>query len=160
MSFLQNWPAFRTARSVPPKVWRRALLIGSGVSLLAPIVLAIILGLAANLLKRLGLADVADVFEPFAVFMWATLLGIVPSLIPAILVARVAIKTGYAGWACALLSGGIIAFLFFEYVMEIKPEGMPVGVGFGLGFGALFWGSARLSTPAAFVVTKTSKDDM
>lgn len=47
----------------------------------------------------------------------------------------------------------------FVFVIPIDQDGVPIGAGFGVVFGAFFWLSARLSTPAAFMVVPKSTDN-
>ncbi len=157
-SFFQNWPVVRTARSAPHSVQRRAVVVGSGVSLIFPLFVAMITGAFAWFFGMLGFAELSDFLVQFNVLMGLSLIGIIPSIFVAAPVAIIAIKTGYAGWACALSAGAIVAYLFSENVMEFEPEGVALCVGFGLFYSALFWLTARLSTPAAFIARDRAKD--
>ncbi|MBT8152372.1 hypothetical protein KMP13_00345 [Epibacterium ulvae] len=51
-----------------------------------------------------------------------------------------------------------MAHVFLVYGLDFKPKEASIGVAYGLVFGAIFWLGARLSTPAAFIVTADPKD--
>lgn len=154
-SFFQNLPAIRTSCSVPRTVRRRAVSAGTGLCLIVPFCISVIAFALSILVDLAGLATLSDLLNQVAALMMLSFIGIIPCLFLAIPIALWALKIGYAGWLCALTSGGLVAYVFFEHVMEIKPEGLPIGVGFGLTFSALFWLGLRRSTPAAFLVDGT-----
>jgi hypothetical protein len=61
----------------------------------------------------------------------------------------ISMKFGCAGWMTAMSAGALIATVIFS---NLSMQGKSVVVGCLLGalFGAVFWLSARLSTPHAF----------
>lgn len=69
----------------------------------------------------------------------------------AIPLAWLALRQGHAGWASAALSGAILG-----YVLYTLPGGTSgvIGAGFGTLIGLVYWGVLRLSSPAAFAVSR------
>ncbi len=155
MSILRNWPAFRTSRSVPRAVKREAVSSGMGLCLLVQMCISFFAFALSTLLNWTGLATLSDLLSQLASLMLLSFIGSIPCLLIAMPIALWALKIGYAGWVCALTSGGLVGYLFFKYAMEFEPEALPIGVGFGLCFSALFWLGARLSTPTAFFTDGT-----
>lgn len=157
MSSSRNWPAIKTAHPVPRATRYRAVFAGSAIAVLFPLFAAIISGLLVRAFEELDQAYLTDFFGQLTALMALILfIGIIPSLFLVIPTAMIAIKTGYAGWVCAILSSAIHGFLFFTF-LEVRPEGLPVGIGISVVFGALFWLAARFSTPAAFMAIDNPK---
>ncbi|MQQ07683.1 hypothetical protein GFB49_04370 [Epibacterium sp. SM1979] len=159
MSFLQNWPAFRSARPVPFVVRRRAVVIGCIAMVVTPFILPIVVGICLEALVFLGVSALEDQAEAFGVLMGFSLMGVIPAIILTIPLAMFAIKTGFAGWAVATASGGIVGYLLFRYVFDFDGIALLLGAGFGVAYAAIFWFAARLSTPLAFVQYDAGTED-
>ncbi|MQY41144.1 hypothetical protein GG681_00670 [Epibacterium sp. SM1969] len=149
---LQNWPPVKTT-PIPHNGLRiRALASGCAAVLLVPFGLAPCAGALSKLATVLGWGNAADLLEQFAVLMTLTLIGVLPSLLLAVPLARLAMRWGRAGWLSAILSGAVVGYVFFAYILELEFQGQIIGTGFGLAYGALFWLGARLAAPEAFIV--------
>lgn len=152
---LQNWPILKTTRPVPSGLRIRALLSACAAVILVPIVLALCAMTLSNISAALGWESTADVLNQLFVLMYMSLIGTIPSLLPTIPLALIALHLGRAGWLCALIAGGLVSCSFFTAFMGFRPDRLFLTLGFGVAFGALFWLGARLAAPAAFVARDT-----
>ncbi len=157
---LQNWPPVKT-KPIPHNGLRiRALASGCATVLLVPFGLGPCAGALSKLATVLGWGNAADLLEQFAVLMTLTLIGALPSLLLAVPLARLAMRWGRAGWLSAILSGAVVGYVIFVYLLVMETKSLPVGIGFGMGFAALFWLGARLAAPEAFIVRDTPGKNM
>lgn len=150
-----RWPAFRTPVGVDMQEQRGAAALGALGSFCIPLLLALLLGGLNLFLGFLGLIN-EDFSElsAFALVLGLSAIVAIPCAFVGVASLLVAMRYGWAGWAMALGAGALLAAVVFTWIMPLKPGGLPVGVGFGAAYGLIFWFSARLTCPKAFIVTK------
>ncbi len=157
---LQNWPPVKTTPVEHNALRIRALFSGCLVVLCGPIIVAFCAAAVSGAFTALGWGSAADLLEQFTVLMALSLIGVLPSLLLAVPLARLAMRWGRAGWLSAILSGGVVGYVVFVYILEMETKSLPVGIGFGMGFAALFWLGARIAAPEAFIIRDTPGKNM
>ncbi len=144
-----------TRKSAPYGVRRRASFIGALGSCILPFLIGLLMFVAGELIILLGLQTYND--PNFLgglgfILMFSPVLSIF-AVVPAFILSILAMKYGVAGWLVAIMTGAVAGVSIFIIGPGDDMRGDPIIFGsiFGAAFGMVFWLSARLSMPQAFI---------
>ena len=158
----QKYPIYSTTSFVDGRTARRASFNGALGACVLPPIAGFILAMASWLLPTEGsgnisnfLADMASVIEGLAMILIVSVGFSLFGALPGYVLCMLAIRSGKAGWLVAMTTGALVSIATFysAVFLGFSMQGQPAEVGLVTGsvFGTVFWLSARLTTPRAFI---------
>ncbi len=140
-------PLLRTPICLNAQIRRRAAVLG----VLGSIGIPFAMSAAAGGMNVVLSFDDASSLAAFSFILGMSAIVAVPCSLLGSILALLAMRYGWAGWGPAIASGSLLAAGVFTWVLPVEPEGILIGTGFGATYGVIFWLTARLTTPRAFI---------
>lgn len=143
----RHLPPLRTPICLNAQIRKRAAGLGVIGSIGIPLAMSAVAG-GMNVV--LGFDEASSLAALSFVLGMSAIVAVPCSLLGSVL-ALLAMRYGWAGWGLAIASGGLLAAGVFKWVLPVEPEGILIGTGIGAAYGLIFWLTARLTTPRAFI---------
>ncbi len=145
---MRSWPPNKTPNEarklLQTRHWAFALSAAFAIVPLCGLLLAIAIGLL--------LGGIRSVFAALPMLYLVVVLSLPPLLLGGVIL-EVALRLGHGGWAIALLTGALVALVYFRLLLGISPRNMFHGIliaVLGLPYAGVFWLTLRNQVPKAF----------